>query len=91
MALAAPAEVGKEHERAPLLLDLAQKVALGARDKADSLRGHLDNGEVVVLVVVVDGDRPDALRHHALDVLLGAVALVLTAANLERERVLEEV
>ena len=28
MALAAPAEVGKEHERAPLLLDLAQEVAL---------------------------------------------------------------
>ena len=69
-ALAAAAEVGKEHERAPLLLDLAEEVALRAGDEADGLGGHLDDGQVVVLVVVVlDGHRADALRHDALDVL----------------------
>ena len=67
-ALAAAAEVGEEHERAPLLLHLAKEVALRAGDEADGLRRHLDHGQVVVLVVVVDGDRPDALGHDALDV-----------------------
>ena len=63
---------------------------LRSGDKADRLRRHHDGGEVVA-IVLLDVDGTDALGHHALDVLLGAVALVLTAANLERERVLEEV
>ena len=63
---------------------------LRSGDEADRLRRHHDGGEVIA-IVLLDVDGADALGHHALDVLLGAVALVLTAANLERERVLEEV
>ena len=63
---------------------------LRSSDEADRFRRHHDGGEVVA-IVLLDVDGADALGHHALDVLLGAVALVLTAADLERERVLEEV
>ena len=68
LALAAAAEVGEEHQRAPLLLDLTKEVALRSGDKAHGLRWHLNDGQVVVLEIVVDGDGADALGHHALDV-----------------------
>ena len=67
-ALAATAEVGEEHERAPLLLDLTQEVALCAGDEAHGLGRYLDDGQVAVALVVLDGDRAHALRHDALDI-----------------------
>ena len=68
----------------------AGATCLRAGDEADRLGWHHDGGEVVA-VVVLDVDRADALSHHALNVLLGARALVLGAADLEGERVLEQV
>ena len=55
------AKVGKEHERAPLLLDLAEEVALGASDESDRLGGHLDHREVLVPFAIIDGHGADTL------------------------------
>ena len=85
LALATPAEVGKEHQRAPLLLNLPQKVALRASHKADGLRWHHDNGEVIVVRVLHDGHRANPLCHHTLNVLLGLLALLGRSPNLKRE------
>eukprot|EP00965_Chrysotila_dentata_P169813 5605150-Pleurochrysis_carterae.AAC.1 len=68
-----------------------QEVALSAGDEADCLRWHFDGGEVVVAAVIIDGHRPDTLRHHALDVLAGATALGRGAANLKRQRLLVQI
>lgn len=68
LSLAASAEVGEEHQGGPLLLDLTEEVALRAGDESYGLRRHLDDSEVLVLEVLVDGDWTDTLCHDALDV-----------------------
>mmetsp|Transcript_35988 Transcript_35988/g.94683 ORF Transcript_35988/g.94683 Transcript_35988/m.94683 type:complete len:618 (-) Transcript_35988:11-1864(-) len=91
LALASAAEVSEEHQRPPLLLDLPQEIALRAGDEADSLRGHHDDCQIVVIGALLNGDRADTLRHHAFDVLLRALALVVGSTDLERQGVLEQI
>mmetsp|Transcript_43621 Transcript_43621/g.95086 ORF Transcript_43621/g.95086 Transcript_43621/m.95086 type:complete len:636 (-) Transcript_43621:74-1981(-) len=82
--------LAEEHQRPPLLLDGAEEVARAPGHEAHGLLRHLQHGQVAVIHVRIDRDRPRPLRHHALGVLLRLLPLQLRAAELEDEVPLEE-
>eukprot|EP00962_Isochrysis_galbana_P045594 scaffold18014_cov95-Isochrysis_galbana.AAC.2 len=79
----ARAHVGahKEHEGAPLLLDLAERGAARARDVTNAVTRNVDAGAIVALLPTGDEDGALELLEQPAQVLLGALALLARARH----------
>eukprot|EP00968_Pinguiococcus_pyrenoidosus_P020279 scaffold2329_cov247-Pinguiococcus_pyrenoidosus.AAC.19 len=85
--LAVAAGVGEEHERAPLLLHAAQRLAPLAHDEAHAGAGDGERGRVVarrrVRMRQVQVDIPHALLTNVVHIVLGARHIPRRAADRE--------
>mmetsp|Transcript_6277 Transcript_6277/g.10067 ORF Transcript_6277/g.10067 Transcript_6277/m.10067 type:complete len:228 (+) Transcript_6277:963-1646(+) len=73
----------EEKHCAPLVFNQSQKRPLSASDEAHRVRGHRKNSKIIMGLGVVDLDWSKPLRHHKLHILLGILALLWSASNLE--------